>query len=236
MQRDVYLHGELAKFGNHWSISAPKIADAIRLIDCQTQGFKKYLIEAAEAGLELAMTVDNKKIEDPLELALDNINGDMHIALMPSGSKRGWGKLIIGAILTFLAYYYGGPWVGAEMGTYATMVMAMGINLMLAGVTELTMKAPKHNKDEEKGLFNGPENTLVQGTPVPVAYGKLLVGGKPISVNFKPSGGIGSTITSGGGLSGLVLAQMWDNSLADWINDIDPIDESMWDNGVPPSF
>jgi len=107
---------------------------------------------------------------------------------------------------------------------------------MLAGVTELTTKAPKHNKDEEKGLFNGPENTLVQGTPVPVAYGKLLVGGKPISVNFKPSGGIGSTITSGGGLSGLVLAQMWDNSLADWINDIDPIDESMWDNGVPPSF
>jgi predicted phage tail protein len=236
MQRDVYLHGELAKFGNHWSISAPKIADAIRLIDCQTQGFKKYLIEAAEAGLELAMTVDNKKIEDPLEFGLDNINGDMHIALMPSGSKRGWGKVIIGAILVALAYYYGGPAAGKTMTTWATMAMSMGINLMLAGVTELTTKAPKHNKDEEKGLFNGPENTLVQGTPVPVAYGKLLVGGKPISVNFKPSGGIGSTITSGGGLSGLVLAQMWDNSLADWINDIDPIDESMWDNGVPPSF
>ena len=236
MQRDVYLHGELAKFGNHWSISAPKIADAIRLIDCQTQGFKKYLIEAAEAGLELAMTVDNKKIEDPLEFGLDNINGDMHIALMPSGSKRGWGKVIIGAILVALAYYYGGPAAGAEMSWKVSMVMSFGINLMLAGVTELTTKAPKHNKDEEKGLFNGPENTLVQGTPVPVAYGKLLVGGKPISVNFKPSGGIGSTITSGGGLSGLAIAQMWDSSLADWINDIDPIDESMWDNGVPPSF
>ena len=149
MQRDVYLHGELAKFGNHWSISAPKIADAIRLIDCQTQGFKKYLIEAAEAGLELAMTVDNKKIEDPLEFGLDNINGDMHIALMPSGSKRGWGKVIIGAILVALAYYYGGPAAGAEMSWKVSMVMSFGINLMLAGVTELTTKAPKHNKDEE---------------------------------------------------------------------------------------
>ena len=160
----------------------------------------------------------------------------MHIVLMPSGSKRGWGKVIIGAILVALAYYYGGPAAGAEMSWQVTMVMSFGVNLMLAGVTELTTKAPKHNKDEEKGLFNGPENTLVQGTPVPVAYGKLLVGGKPISVNFKPSGGIGSTVASGGGLSGLVLAQMWNNALADWINEIDSIDTSIWDDGVPPSF
>ena len=231
MQRDVYLHGELAKFGNHWSISAPKIADAIKLIGCQTQGFKKYLIEAAEAGLELAMTVDNKRIEDPLEFGLDNINGDMHIALMPSGSKRGWGRLILGAILTYLAWYFGGPRVGLKVGEMTmgyAMLMGIGVNLMLMGITELTTKPPKHNKDEETGLFNGPENTLVQGTPVPVAYGKLLIGGKPISVNFKPSGGIGSTITSGGGLSGLVLAMMWDNNIADWLNDMDNIAHDNW--------
>ena len=174
------------------------------------------------------MTVDNKKIEDPLEFGLDNINGDMHIALMPSGSKRGWGKVIIGAILVALAYYYGGPAAGAEMSWKVSMVMSFGINLMLAGVTELTTKAPKHNKDEEKGLFNGPESTLIQGTPVPIAYGKLLIGGKPISVNFKPSGGNSSTITSGGGLSGLALAQMWDNTISDWLNDENDIAHDNW--------
>ena len=236
MQRDVYLHGELAKFGNHWSISAPKIADAIRLIDCQTQGFKKYLIEAAEAGLELAMTVDNKRIEDPLELALNNINGDMHIALMPSGSKRGWGKVILGAILFTIAVMHTGGWganafkagLKGEMTMGMTMLASLGVNLMLMGVTELTTKAPKHNKDEEKGLFNGPESTLIQGTPVPIAYGKLLIGGKPISVNFKPSGGNSSTITSGGGLSGLALAQMWDNTIRDWLNDENDIAHDNW--------
>ena len=31
--------------GNHWNMNAPKIVDAIKLIDCQTRGFKKYLIE-----------------------------------------------------------------------------------------------------------------------------------------------------------------------------------------------
>jgi predicted phage tail protein len=226
MQRDVYLHGELAKFGNHWNMSAPKIADAIKLIDCQTIGFKKYLIEAAEAGLELAMTVDNKRIEDPLELALDNINGDMHIALMPSGSKKGWGRIILGAILFAIAVIASGGWAaitaeGASMSTGMTMLASIGVNLMMAGITELTMKAPKHNKDEEKGLFNGPENTLIQGTPVPIAYGKLLIGGKPISVNFKPSGGIGSTITSGAVMTGLALAYMANDSLIDWILDYD---------------
>jgi predicted phage tail protein len=238
MQRDVYLHGELAKFGNHWSINAPKIADAIKLIDCQTQGFKKYLIEAAEAGLELAMIVNNKKIEDPLELALDNINGDVHIALMPSGSKRGWGRVILGAILFAIAIIASGGWAmggsgwavaqAGEMTMGMTMLASLGVNLMLMGVTELTTSAPKHNKDEEKGIFNGPENTLIQGTPVPIAYGKLLIGGKPISVNFKPSGGIGSTTTSGGGLSGLALAQMWDNTIYDWLNDMDNIAHDNW--------
>ena len=188
MQRDVYLHGELAKFGNHWNINAPMIADAIKLIDCQTQGFKKYLIEAAEAGLELAMTVDNKRIEDPTELTLDNLKGDMHIALMPSGSKRGWGKIILGAILFAVAIWASGGWAAAaDMSIGYSMLAMVGVNLMMAGVTELMMKAPKHNKDEEMALFNGPENTLVQGTPVPIAYGELLIGGKPISVNFKPS-------------------------------------------------
>jgi len=225
MQRDVYLHGELAKFGSHWNMNAPKIADAIKLIDCQTQGFKKYLIEAAEAGLELAMTVNNKKIEDPLEFGLDNINGDMHLVLMPSGSKRGWGRVILGAILFAIAVWATGGWALASAGEMTfgmSMLASIGVNLMMMGITELTTKAPKHNKDEEKGLFNGPENTLVQGTPVPIAYGKLLIGGKPISVNFKPSGGIGSTVASGGGMSGLVGALTMDSAFVTWIEELEP--------------
>ncbi len=228
MQRDVYLHGELAKFGNHWTINAPMIADAIKLIDCQTVGFKKYLIEAAEAGLEIAMTVDNKRIEEPAELILDNLKGEMHIALMPSGSKRGWGRLILGAILLTVAFMYGTPAsattlkakLAADMTLGYTMLAALGVNLMMVGLTELLMKAPKHDKEGEAGLFNGPENTLVQGTPVPVCYGELLVGGKPISVNFKPSGGTGH-VGGGGGLSGLVAAVSPDYTLYNWVKDLD---------------
>ena len=39
--------------------------------------------------------------------------------------------------------------------------------------------------EENKGyLFSGAVNNVVQGMPVPLAYGELVVGGAPISVNY----------------------------------------------------
>ena len=72
MQRELYLHGELAQFGDKWTVDASTASDALRLIDCQKIGFKKFLIEAAEAGLELAMIIDDEKVEHPEELLLEN--------------------------------------------------------------------------------------------------------------------------------------------------------------------
>jgi predicted phage tail protein len=232
MSRNVYLHGELGeKFGDHWEMSAPTIADAIKLIECQTKGFKKYLIESVDAGLEAAIVIKDREIEEALELNL-NMEGDMHIALMPSGSRKGWAKLILAAIIIYLTWgAASGPaatWaaapasaaVGAPMVMSYTGMLAMsfGLSLAMMGITELTTKTPKHDKAGEGGMFNGPESTIVQGTPVPILYGELLIGGKPISVNFK-AGGM-STGGYGGGT--------WNNSMAnfkngdqDWWNDID---------------
>ena len=232
MSRNVYLHGELGeKFGDHWEMSAPTIADAIKLIECQTKGFKKYLIESVDAGLEAAIVIKDREIEEALELNL-NMEGDMHIALMPSGSRKGWAKLILAAIIIYLTWgAASGPaatWaaapasaaVGAPMVMSYTGMLAMsfGLSLAMMGITELTTKTPKHDKAGEGGMFNGPESTIVQDTPVPILYGELLIGGKPISVNFK-AGGM-STGGYGGGT--------WNNSMAnfkngdqDWWNDID---------------
>ena len=40
---------------------------------------------------------------------------------------------------------------------------------------------PQELKDTNSYLFNGAENTESQGIPVPIAYGKLLIGGKVVS-------------------------------------------------------
>lgn len=228
MQRNVYLHGQLTSFGRKWSVDAPLMADIIKLIDCQTQGFRKFLIEAAEAGLELSMVVDDEIVQNPEELFLENRKGDIHLALMPSGSKRGWGKIILSAIIIAVSIWFGMPegatWATVMDGTHklhtlALIGMSIGVNIGMAGLAELMAKAPSHEQGPEAGLFNGPDNTVVQGTPVPVCYGQLLIGGKPISVNFKASGYTGTG--SGGGST---YTGLWDDIYSenrDWLNDLD---------------
>lgn len=233
MSRNVYLHGELGeKFGDHWKMSAPTIADAVKLIECQTKGFKKYLIDSVDAGLEAAIVIKDREIEEPLEIDL-KMEGDMHIALMPSGSKKGWAKLILAIIIIAVTWGAAAPggWAAAAGSTAEVaalnmggmMAMSFGLSLAMMGITELTTKAPKHDKDGEAGVFNGPESTIIQGTPVPILYGELLIGGKPISVNFKASG-IGS---NAGHISGSVWNQFMGNFVTanqDWFNDLDEFD------------
>jgi hypothetical protein len=46
----------------------------------------------------------------------------------------------------------------------------------------LTPDTPSNSKDGY--LFNGPENSVKQGIPVPLCYGELIVGGAPINFGF----------------------------------------------------
>ena len=48
----VYLNGGISKFGEKWETACRTIPDIFKLIDCQTPGFRQYLIEAADAGVE----------------------------------------------------------------------------------------------------------------------------------------------------------------------------------------
>jgi hypothetical protein len=57
-------------------------------------------------------------------------------------------------------------------------------------ITEYWGKVPKRflkpskDKDEEGAMFGGPANTVKNGVPVPLSYGKILVGGTPINFGF----------------------------------------------------
>ena len=48
----VHLVGDIGdKFGHVWSMNVANYSELIRLIDCQTEGFKQYLIGAEENGI-----------------------------------------------------------------------------------------------------------------------------------------------------------------------------------------
>lgn len=81
-----------------------------------------------------------------------------------------------------LAKAAGGTMMGSMTAMQGAMVIG-GLGLVAAGVTNLLTPMPKFGdfREIEQGgsksyLFNGPENTIREGGPVYVAYGRLLVG------------------------------------------------------------
>lgn len=228
MDRKIILLGELGeKFGTEWFGRADTVADAFKLIDCQEEDFKPYILGALDAGLDAAIMIGDQILEDGVELNKIT-KDDIIIALIPAGSKSGFGKILAAIAIAIFAWYMGpiiftqaatptgtaatitGGGTGAISAGLQSALYAIAANLAVAGVTELLAKVPKTRDSEIEGsLFIGPTNTVKQGQPLPLLYGKLLIGGTPISVNFsggnlpEQTGSIvtntGVTTTSGGG-------------------------------------
>jgi len=190
----VYLNGDIAKFGQRWETDCTNIRDIFKLIECQTPGFRKYLIEASEADVSYEIQRGEELLESIDELLLSLNNEDIIITEVPSGSKTGAGKLIAAIGITILLLFppTSGPvasfLAGAKFGIEgATLLASIAANLAITGINQLLAPGPEVDQAEEnKGyLFSGPVNNIAQGMPVPVAYGELVIGGSPISVNYE---------------------------------------------------
>lgn len=189
MIRKVHLMGNLGeKFGSVWNVHCTTVSECLRLIECQTDNFRKYLIDIVNQGTNFSVRTGKELLETGEQLFMNVNEEDIYITEVPSGSG-GWGKVIVGALLiiaAILIYIYV-PGATAEGFTLAKagmyMIASIGISLVNAGVAELLM--PKPPKDKPGGaIFNGPINTLKQGQPVPLLYGELIIGGAPISVSY----------------------------------------------------
>jgi len=203
MDRKVHLLGELSKFGSIWEVSASSIGDVIQLIDCQTPGFRKFLIDASESGLDLAIIGKDFRVEEPDELLFRNLGPEeVYVSLVPAGSKKGWGKILLAAVLItvgFLIAPAAGPGASKFLAGSSKFLISAGISIGLQGITQLLAKTPNADDPNEKeSLFDGPISTLKQGQPVPILYGKLLIGGAPIHVNISAEGYVAGGFYSGG--------------------------------------
>ncbi len=65
------------------------------------------------------------------------------------------------------------------------MVMMLGANLAIAGITEMSAPDAGDMTSDPSFLFNGADNNIEQGQPVPVLYGTLKIGGTPVSQGFQ---------------------------------------------------
>ena len=192
----VKLLGELGKkFGSEWTSNSKSMRDIFKLIDCQVDGFKEYLQDCHEKNI--GFTIQNgDDFIDYDDLALCPIKDTVIISAVPAGSGKGLGKIL--AALAIVAFMFIRPDLvfskaaeaSLETGFFASLnntglfLTSIGANLAIAGLTEMMTPDPGDMTSDPSFLFNGADNTIEQGQPVPLLYGEMRIGGLPISQQF----------------------------------------------------
>jgi predicted phage tail protein len=196
--KQVLLEGRLGeKFGREWELDVRTPAEALRAIEVNKKGFFRELIDSAEHGVGYRVLIGKRELEE--ETIREELNfpfGQKEtFSLIPivGGAGKGGVKFIIGLILVVAAVALvpvsGGQslWGASALGpvTWGNMA-AFGALLMVGGVAQMLSRTPSiedANSPENRAsyLFNGPVNTVAQGGPVPVGYGRLTIGSILIS-------------------------------------------------------
>lgn len=185
--RMVRLYGWLAReFGREFELEVRTPAEAVKALCVVLPGFKEAIRRDTR---HLYRVLVGAEILDP-EKQLHDPAGDV-IRLVPvvAGAKDGWGRILTGALLIWATSGWG--WLFAEGSLGAAFMAAgqgIGIATALGGVSQLLAKQPIFDpsltsgpKDTPTATFAGPVNTIGQGYPVPVAYGRIRVGSAIVS-------------------------------------------------------
>jgi predicted phage tail protein len=223
MVREVKLYGALAKF----------VGQRRFLAEINSAGEAVRMLLANFPGLEQHMADQHYKvIVDNYESELEEINNpaSQRIQIVPvlGGAGSGTGKILAGVALIATAILIGpaaggflglGAGLGGATGAgaaismglvggaFATAVGAVGVALVLGGVSQLISPTPQLGTlgplggvggsgrrqtstegtefdPQESYSFSGIQNTSKQGVPVPVVYGETIVGSVVISAGI----------------------------------------------------
>lgn len=187
--KTVKLLGELGKkFGKSYKLDIMNPAEAVRALCINFPEFKKHLIESEKRGVAYKVLIGKEAIgaDD-----LHNPSGKDVIKFVPvlqGAGGNGVTSFIIGAVLVVASFV--APFVGA--GAASPYLLNAGIAMMIGGVVQMLTPIPSTNTSDDNNkpdnkpsyTFNGSVNTSAQGYPVPVGYGRMIVGSAVISAGI----------------------------------------------------
>lgn len=189
----VYLVGSLGRAmgRERWELDVKSTAEAIKAININTRGaLERYLGGPAKERLYKVAIQKRSNVIDPAELG--NRSGHGTIFIMPTirGRNSGAGKIIVGAALIALAFINPAAAFATAKGLtlLGTVTVGFGTSLLLGGITQLLTPTPKgpagQEEQRQSSTFAGNASAVVQGSCVPVVYGRALVSPIPVSITF----------------------------------------------------
>jgi predicted phage tail protein len=186
----VRLLGELGKrFGRHHEFDVSSAAEAIRALCANFPNFERELVSSGERGVGYKVLAGH----DELNLkALHDPSGKAAITIAPVVSGAGGdglGQILLGAALIAVSWWNPMGWAAAGSFLSQATLYSVGTSMMLGGVAQMiaptpSASAPTEVNKQPSYTFNGAVNTTAQGHPVPVGYGRMIVGSAVISAGI----------------------------------------------------
>lgn len=177
--RTIRLYGKLgAQFGRVHRLAVQSTAEAVRALCVLLPGFERELMTSRDHGIAYACFLGKTNIgRDQLQLSAGA--EDIRIAPIMAGAKAGFIQTIVGAFLVVAGLYLNMP-----------ILVNMGVSMMVGGVVQMLSPQQQQTSAKDSAAngasynFNGPVNTTAQGNPVPVLYGRMIVGSAVISAGI----------------------------------------------------
>ena len=179
-------------------------AQAIKALCANFKGLEKWFIDNDQSGMAYKVLVGKSQINeeniDELHYPWSEKEVFSITPVLCGAGRGGLGRFLLGAVMVgavlatggiaaggfagFSAGFGGATIFGASIGS---MVGTIGVSLMLGGISQMLSPQPSRPKDANKNEsfgFGGVTNTIHQGVPVPICYGRLYVGSSAISVGL----------------------------------------------------
>jgi predicted phage tail protein len=186
MMRDVYLHGAAGRtFGRRFRLDIQSPAEAVRALMMLRPGLRAVLRVGWWRVIVGPPRIRNGVTGEQLNMNM----GGQPLHLVPAtppaggGSGKSIGSIILGTVLVIagavMAIYSWGT-----LGPVGVSMMLSGVSMIAGGVAGLLTQPPSmpdpttqtKPDDRPSFLFNGVVNNSQQGVPVPLIFGRHLVG------------------------------------------------------------
>jgi len=190
MIREVRLYRHLGRrFGRVHRLDVASAGEAVRALCVNFPDFERHVIEHNDPGYRVVtdvgpVTVDHLK---------DPCKGAIKIIPIVAGGKSKMFGIILGTALIAAAFFLPTTTlftVGNLSVSMASIAFSVGGNLLLSGISSMLTPTPKRIESPERPdtrpsfIFNGAVNTIKQGGPVPIGYGRMRIGSQVISAGM----------------------------------------------------
>lgn len=174
----VRFYGDLRRqFGTEWCLEVHSPREALHALLVQLPGLRAYFREHASRAF---LVRGPHQDYDESDLHYPQSSGVLKVVPLVQGAGA-FGKILAGIALAVVGFF---------LPVASAAVISLGASLALSGIAELLSPRAKATATPEKAdnepslAFDGAVNTMGQGGPVPLGYGRMRVGSQVISVGF----------------------------------------------------